>query len=393
MVGRALALAVLLLPFSAASAATTPTGPPFTIDVIASATGQSAFFGQQTIAAIQAYEAAANASGGIAGRPVHFEIHDDESVPQISVQLASQIFAKHPAVVLGPTVQATCNAVAPLAVHGPVVYCLSPGLVPPPRGNVFAASASLYHIVPALFRYLRTSGKTRIGLLVTTDATGQRSDQLLDYTLKLEENRGIVVTDYEHFADNELSVTAQLARIKASAPQALYISAAGGPFQTVMHGLYDVGLTGVPIVTSSANMADKLLAPWRGTPPTALLFNGPRFWGSTHDPDRRVQAAITEYLATYQRTHAELTPNDDFGWDPCKIVIDAFRRLGPDASAEQMHDAIESLHDYPGIAGIYDFRGGDQHGLGDDSVVLLQWDAPRSAFVPVSGPGGVALRK
>jgi branched-chain amino acid transport system substrate-binding protein len=379
------------MPVSAAAAPAT--GAPFTIDVIASATGPAAFFGQQTITAIKNAELALDADGGIAGRPVHFEFHDDESRPQISVQLATQIFATHPAVVLGPTVQATCNAVAALATNGPVVYCLSPGLVPPPKGYVFAASASLYHIVPALFRFLRTSGLTRIALLVTTDATGQRSDQMLTYTLHLPENRGITITAYEHFADSELSVDAQMARIRASAPQAIYISAAGTPFQTVMHGVYDAGLNSVPIITSSANMTTGLLAPWAKDPPQQLVFNGPRFWGTTTDRDRRVQAAIAEYLATYRRSGTEPTPNDDFGWDPCKIVVAAYGKLGTSMTATQLHDYLESLHDFPGIAGVYDFRDGDQHGLGDDSVIIVQWDAAKSIFFPVSGPGGVALRK
>ncbi len=107
------------------------------------------------------------------------------------------------------------------------MYCMSPGLIPEPHGYVFASSASLQHIVPALFRYVRTSGHVRVGLLVTTDATGQRSDKLIDYTLHLDENKPLVVAAYEHFSDNDISVAAQIAHIKANNPQFLYVSAAG----------------------------------------------------------------------------------------------------------------------------------------------------------------------
>jgi branched-chain amino acid transport system substrate-binding protein len=396
VVGAKLARAAAgaLLCVLAASAAASPAPvEPFTIDVIASETGAGAFFGQQTIDGLKAYENAANASGGIRGVPVHFEVHDDESQPRVAVELENAVLAKHPAIFLGGTVQATCNALAPLAAHTTVMYCLSPGLIPEPRGYVFAASTSLYHLVPALFRFVRTSGHQRVGLLVTTDATGQRSDQLIDYTLKLPENKSLVVAGYEHFSDSDISVAAQIARIKAADPQFLYVSAAGSPFQMVLHGIMDGGLANIPIITSASNMTDRLLAPWAKNPPAQLLFNGPPFWGSRTGSDPRLRASIAEYRATFERMGAEETPNDDYGWDPAKIVVDALRHLGTSATAAQLHDYIENLRDFPGIGGMYDFRSGDNHGLGDDATIILQWDPVKSVFFPVSAPAGVAFRK
>lgn len=396
MVGRKLArtaaIAVLCV-FAASTAATPAPVEPFTIDVIASETGAGAFFGQQTVDGLKAYESAANASGGIHGVPVHFEVHDDESQPRISVELANAILAKHPAVFLGGTVQATCNALAPLAARSTVMYCLSPGLIPEPRGYVFAASTSLYHLVPALFRFIRTSGHQRVGLLVTTDATGQRSDQLVDYTLKLPENKSLVVAGYEHFSDSDISVAAQIARIKAANPQFLYVSAAGSPFQMVLHGIMDGGLGNIPIITSASNMTERLLAPWAKNPPAQLLFNGPPFWGTATGSDPRLKAAIAEYRATFARLGTEETPDDDYGWDPAKIVIDALRHLGTSATAAQIHDYIENMHGFPGIGGVYDFRSGDNHGLGDDATIILQWDPAKGIFFPVSAPAGIAFRK
>jgi branched-chain amino acid transport system substrate-binding protein len=385
--------AALLCALAATGAATPAPVAPFTIDVIASSTGPGAFFGQQTIAGVKAYENAANAAGGIHGQPIHFEIHDDESQPRVAVELENAVLAKHPAIFLGGTVQATCNALGALAARSTVMYCLSPGLIPEPRSYVFAASLSLYHLVPALFRFVRTSGHQRVGLLVTTDATGQRSDQLIDYVFKLPEFKSLAIAGYEHFNDADISVSAQVARIKAADPQFLYVSAAGSPFQTVLHGILDGGLANIPIITSASNMTDRLLAPYAKTPPAQLLFNGPPFWGSASGGDPRLRAAIAEYRAAYQRLGAEETPNDDYGWDPAKIVVDALRHLGTSATAAQIHDYIESLHDFPGIGGMYDFRSGDNHGLGDDATIILQWDPVKSIFFPVSAPGGVAFRK
>jgi branched-chain amino acid transport system substrate-binding protein len=324
---------------------------------------------------------------------VHFEIHDDASVPQIAVTLANQIFARHPAVILGPTVQATCNAVQALAVNGPVMYCLSPGLLPETGSYVFAASSSIANIVPAMFRYIRTSGRRRLAFIVTTDATGQRSDKMIDVVSHLPENGSLKIVDYEHFSDADISVAAQIARVKAADPDFIYISASGTSFQTVMRTLGDAGLFTIPIITSAANMSAKMLAPYTKSPPVELVFNGPRFWGSTEEPDASVRKAIAEYRAAYAKLGAEQTPNDDFGWDAAKIVIDAYRRLGTSATAAQIHEYIEKLHGFAGINGRYDFRTGDQHGLDPSSLIMLKWDAVANAYLPVSAPGGAALRK
>jgi branched-chain amino acid transport system substrate-binding protein len=389
-------VALRALAFAAAAAlvpAAAPAAPatPVTIDVIASTTGNGGFFGASSVTAIKAYESRANAEGGIRGRPVHFAFVDDESNPQVAVQLATQIIAKHPAVFLGPTAQATCNAVGALVPSGPVDYCLSPGMLPPPRGYVFGASNSIVHIVPTFFRFIRGMGKTRVALLVTTDATGQRSDKMLAATLSLPENKAIAVVAYEHFADSDLTLAAQMARIKAGNPQFLYVSAAGSPFQRVLRGLIDAGLTDLPVITSSANMTEGTLAPFVKTPPSALYFNAPSFWGSGIEHVGPLKDAIAVYRATFKTLGAEPTPNDDFGWDPARIVIDALRHAGPDASAVQVHDYIENLHGFAGIAGMYDFRSGDQHGLGDDATIVVQWDPQHMVFNPASAGGGAPL--
>jgi branched-chain amino acid transport system substrate-binding protein len=361
--------------------------------VIASVTGSGAFLNQQIVTAIKAYEDTANASGGIKGRPVHFEIHDDASVPQNSVELANQILARHPAVVIGPSVQATCNAVAALAPKGPVIYCLSPGLLPEPRSYVFATSASLLSIVPAMFRYVRTSGRHRIAAIITTDATGQRADQMIPYVMHLPENKSLQLVADEHFADTDISVAAQVARVKAANPDFIYLVATGTPFQTVLRQLNDAGMFSIPIISSSANMSTKMLAPFVKSAPSELIFNGPRFWGSNNEQNAALRAAIAEYHAAYKKLGAEETPNDDFGWDTAKIVVDGFRHLGTGATAAQLHDYIEGLKGFPGINGLYDFSSGDNHGLDGNSIVMLRWDPATNNDVAASGPNGVTTPK
>ena len=102
----------------------------YDINVILPLTGGGAFLGKEEQTALQLAEAAINKAGGVHGQNVHFVLYDDQTNPQTSVQLANQVIASKPAVLLGSSLVASCNAMAALMQNGPVMYCFSPGIHP-----------------------------------------------------------------------------------------------------------------------------------------------------------------------------------------------------------------------------------------------------------------------
>jgi len=62
---------------------------PFDIDFILPMSGTLALAGHDINEALMAELDYVNKTGSIAGRPVRFVVHDDQSNPQLSVQLAS----------------------------------------------------------------------------------------------------------------------------------------------------------------------------------------------------------------------------------------------------------------------------------------------------------------
>ncbi len=126
-----LASAVLLAASIAApvSAAEAP-GTPLAIPVILSLTGPAAFLGKQEADALKLLETTTNKSGGVNRRAIHFDIQDDESSPQVAVQLTTALIASGAQVILGSDVASSCAAMAPLAkAGGPVMYCFSPAVI------------------------------------------------------------------------------------------------------------------------------------------------------------------------------------------------------------------------------------------------------------------------
>jgi branched-chain amino acid transport system substrate-binding protein len=255
---------------------------------------------------------------------------------------------------------------------------------------MFAAGQSNEDITLVAVRYFRTHGMKRIALLTTTDASGQTADNDFPRALKVPENRDLSIVAMEHFNAADVSVTAQLARIKAANPQVVVVWTPGTPFGTALRGLNDLGMT-VPIITTGANMSVAVMKRYSAMLPRDLYFVGGGYLGGVA-ANPAVEAEERRYVAALKLHDVSLDEVSGLAWDPANIFIAAYRRLGLAATAGQIHAYIAVLHDFSGIRGVYDFRE-DQRGLGEKDLVVLRWDGTKGGWNAESGFGGVPLSK
>lgn len=386
-----LALAVALAGALISMPAVTTAADPFDIDVILPITGGGTFVGKDQVQSFAALEAAVNKTGGIQGRPVHFVISDDQTNPALSVQLANVVIAKKAAVILGPTFAASCNAVAPLLKGGPVDYCFSPGAHPEPGSYQFSTSYSTNDLIAVAVRYFRERGLKRIATISSTDASGQDGDRAVDLAFADPANKDVTLVDREHFAPADLSVSAQLTRIKATNPQALIAWTSGTPFGTVLRNAGETGL-GIPIVTTDANITYAQMKQYAAILPSEMLFTGVPFLAPEQVTDKATKAAIKLFYDSLAATEGVKPGFSNANcWDPTWIVIAAFRKYGTGMSASQLHEYIATLRSYTGIHGPHDFVAYPQRGLGGGSVVIVRWDPSKGTWVGVSKPGGAPI--
>ncbi len=245
---------------------------PLEINAVLSLTGQNAFLGSQEQQSLQMIENLTNSAGGIRGRNVKFTFADDQTNPQVAVQLTNALLSKKPAALLGYGIGASCKAITPLVEKdGPVTFCFTPAFQPAPHGYVFSSSVSTYNTLSLAIKYFRERGLTRIAAITTSDATGQDVRQSLADILALPDNSSIQLSASEQFNVTDLSITAQIAKIKGTGPQALLVSATGAPFGTLLHGLSDGGLD-VPVWTGNSNMTLDQMAQFVSILPKRLSF-------------------------------------------------------------------------------------------------------------------------
>jgi branched-chain amino acid transport system substrate-binding protein len=378
----AIAMAMCFIPTLQATAA-----DPYDIDVVLPITGTFAFVGTTHQKELKVLEGIVNKQGGIQGRPVNFIFHDDTSSPETSLQIHNAILAKHPAVVLGSSLGALCQATTPLYLNnGPVNYCFSP-VIPTTKGSyVFSASVGGRDLILATLRYFHDKGWKRIATLNTTDASGQIGDRDIA-SVTSTEFKDMTLLATEHFSAADTSVTAQVSKIKALNPQAIIIWAPGTAFGTALHAVSDLGLD-VPIATTSANMIIAQMKSYASFVPKNVLFQGVGYVAGAAHKD---SPAMATYAAGMKDNGMPQDFQTGMAWDPAMIIIDALRKVGPSATPAQLRTYLEGLHGYTGITGTYDFRDGSQRGLGVDSALIMRWDPEKLDFVSVSKAGGAPM--
>lgn len=382
-------LLVAILALLASSLGGNAAEQPFEIDAILSRSGTYAFQGEDGFQALSVIENLTNKAGGIRGRPIKFVIADDQSNPANAVQAANAIIAKHAAVLLGPASVSLCSAIAPLLVNGPVMYCFSPGIHPKAGSYAFSGGISTLDTLGAAKKYFALRGLTKVAFITSTDATGQDADQNIEAVFGEPSGPSAVVA-HEHFNPADLSVGAQMAKIKASGAQVLVAWTTGTPFGTVLRNAAESGLD-LPILTTAGNLSDAEMHAYAAFLPKELYFPAtPAFAPDTVAPGP-LKRALQSYFDALKAAGDKPENATSLAWDGTQLIIDAFRKLGTSASAAQIRAYIASLKGSVGIYGPHDFVAVPQRGLGIGSVVMVRWD-PAHDWVGVSSLGVTALR-
>jgi branched-chain amino acid transport system substrate-binding protein len=362
---------------------------PYEIYSLQAMTGALSFVGRTGTDALFAYEEYFNKTGGINGRPIHFVLEDAQTNPSVALQLVNELTAKHLPFIMGPTSAAECNAVYAVAKAGPVIWCFSSAVNGAPGSFEFQTSMTNYDYNVAAMRWLRGRGLIRIALISVTDATGQTYDRALDAILQLPENKAIVLADREHFNPGDVSVAAQISKIRAARAQVLFVGTAGSSAGIAFHGITDAGLD-VPVITGNGNSSEAFMKQYASILPKELYVESTQCLVPASITNKAEKQAYDAYVGALGARGVPVDCLNSTAWDPALLLTTALRHVGTNATAEQLRAYLASQR-VAGVNGTYDFKRVPQRGLDDRSVVILRWNAATAAWVPASKVGGVPL--
>ena len=192
----------------------------------------------------------------------------------------------------------------------------------------------------------------------------------------------------ERFNVADVSVAAQMAKIKAATPDTIITWTAGSGFGVLLHGIQDAGLP-QPVTSCNCNMINAQLSQYKSFMPKELYFPGvrPIVQGAVaKGPVRDAQSVFFGAMKAAGIDKPDMA--DILPWDPALLIVDAYKHVGLNATAEQLRDYMIKLHGFAGINGIYDFRDNSNRGIGENNAEMTRYDPELGVFVAVSKAGG-----
>jgi branched-chain amino acid transport system substrate-binding protein len=209
------------------------------------------------------------------------------------------------------------------------------------------------------------------------------------------ENKDVSLVAKVQFNPTDVSVSAQIEKIKAAAPQALIAWSVGTPIATVFRGLRDAGMD-IPVATSPGNQVYREMEQFAAFLPKELYFFTPP-WPAAGDPRINLPAEVNERQKEFFRAFSEagLEPDQGSteGWEPAMLVAAVLTKLGPAATADQIQAYLQHLKGLAGVSGLYDFEETPQRGLDDKNTLVSRWDPAAKHWRVVSELGGMPIAK
>ena len=176
----------------------------------------------------------------------------------------------------------------------------------------------------------------------------------------------------ERFSPGDISIAAQLARIRAAGAQFIVTYNSGAPFGIVIRGMRDAGID-LPVFTSPGNLSYVELKAYGENLPRRLFFvSGPLAAGRTGDRERAAEGDGLRRSSTRSAAQARgrigATPS---AWDTGAIVIAALRARGlrchaRPTCATYINGVCTACRPIQGLA---DFRNGDGRGVSDARIL------------------------
>ncbi len=216
------------------------------------------------------------------------------------------------------------------------MWCFSPSVRTEPGGYEFTSQIDSHDQQRALMTYFKGKGWKRIALITTTDASGQDAEKSVTDLVKDPAFKDVTLVANEHFAPSDVSVSAQIEKIRAGNPDAIVswaTTAAGG---TVFRALKQAGID-LPTAASGSNMTVQQMTDYAAFLPSKVYF-GVGEWAANGDPRLTVPKEVSDqqklFFATMKTVNVYPDSGADLGWEPVRVVADALNKLPAGADAK-----------------------------------------------------------
>ncbi|MGF7059447.1 ABC transporter substrate-binding protein [Brassicibacter mesophilus] len=315
-------------------------------------TGDSAQFGDMKVKAIQLALDEVNEKGGIDGKQVKLIVGDDTGNPKEAPNVAQKFAADNKILAVIGHWNSSCT----LAARGiyesagiPVITdsvnkAVTDGTTPHVFRISLTDTAQAQHLAKYAYEQM---GKRKAAILFTANdfGTGLKND----FTTKFTELGGEVVAAETYFEGQSKDFSPQITKIKSQNPDLLFVPGYYVETALIAQQAKAAGLD-VPMLGTEGISSDELIK-LGGDAVEGIKFTG-FFHPEVEYPG--TTEFVEAFTAKYNKepdTYAALA------YDSAKVVLEAMAQNGADR--EEIKKYLETVKDFPGVAGPISFKNND----------------------------------
>jgi branched-chain amino acid transport system substrate-binding protein len=348
---------------------------PIKIGAILSLTGSYAGLGAPEENAIKMEVERINAAGGVNGRPIQVVIEDDATDPKAAVAAVTKLIDKEKVVaIIGATGTGATMAIRNDALRAgvPIVSMAGGSVITGTFDkNTFQTPWPNNLVVSFTIAALKSAGVDRIALISSSDGYGKDGH---DVTVAKAKEAGIQIVADESFNPGDTDMTTQLTKIKAKAPQAIWMWNAGKEAAIVAKNLRQIDPKSTIALYGAPGNARTEFATGAGAAAEGFRFAAgkillPETYGAGTEPYKVATDFVARYTAAYK-----VAPDIFAGhaYDALAITVDALKRAGDGADGPKLREAIEQTKGLVGIGGTFTYSATDHNGLTEADLVMYK---------------------
>ncbi len=314
----------------------------------------------------------------VAGQKVKYVILDDGGDATVAVKNARKLIDEDKAdILLGSTSTPTCLAIVDAAVENRVPQiCWAPIVVPPNKQPwIFTVPQQVPVMVNALVQHMKAHGVKTIGYIGFTDGWGDLCWQVME---KLATAAGMKMVANERYNRTDASVTAQVLKIVAARPDAVFVGSVSSPATLPHIALKERGFAGQIYHTHGIIGPDFLRVGGKSVE-GAIAPSGPLIVADQLPGSNPIKKVALDFFKAYEGRYPQVRNSfSGYAYDTFLMFQAAVpgalakARPGTPQFRQAMRDSLENIHELVGTHAIYNMSPKDHNGVDARARVLVR---------------------
>lgn len=345
---------------------------PIKIGALFAVTGPASFLGAPEEKTVKMMEEQINAKGGLLGRKLQIIVKDTAGSPEKAVSFAKQLIEEEQVLaIIGPSTSGETMQIKQLCEENGMILVSAAAaevIVNPVAKHVFKTPQKDSQAVTWIFNTMKDLGLTKAAVLSSNDGFGNAGKKQIE---EMAKPAGIEILVNEVYDKQATDLSDLLTKVKSTAGVQAVINWSIVPAQSIVaKNMKQIGLN-VPLFQSHGFGNIKYVEQ-AGVAAEGILFPAGRLLVVDNLPDSHPQKQL---LATYKKDYEAKykEPVSTFGghgYDALLFVVEGIKKANS-ADPEKVRDAIESLTNLVGTAGVFNLSATDHTGLGLDAFEML----------------------